>query len=122
MKKSVVSLGLIGGILLITNLIFAQDIPPANVDNSTIDQASNDTDVTSNSTDTQANTDAGSMPADTQENTDVTSNPTDTQVNTDAASNPSDTQVNSDAASAPSDTQQANTDNAVSNSSEANTY
>jgi hypothetical protein len=35
MKKTVIGLALIGGFLLVSNLIFAQDTPPAGGDNST---------------------------------------------------------------------------------------
>ena len=121
MKKSVVSLGLIGVFLLVSNLIFAQDVPPANWDNSAmINQAgSNNSDVTSAPTDTQANTDAAPtpndvtsneananaiLPADTQANTDETTPPEDTQANSDTTT-PSPDQANTEATSAPADTQ-----------------
>ena len=44
MKKSVIGLVLIGGVLLVSNLIFAQDAPPAGGDNSaTTNQADSGT-------------------------------------------------------------------------------
>ena len=48
MKKTVIGLALIGGFLLVSNLIFAQDTPPAGGDNSTItNQADSGTQVNS---------------------------------------------------------------------------
>ena len=121
MKKSVVSLALIGAFLLVSNLIFAQDTPSA------ADTQGN-TDVTATPSNTQAyadtgampvdntvaNTDTGYMPADTQGNADATTVPTDTQENTDAGSMSADnTEANTDTGSNPADTQ-ANADNAAS--------